>query len=90
MPSATDICYTVTGVEKDVTGVLLAGDSTTDLDPQANGSKEQFRDQSRKTSRVPTGLEFSRGIIKVVDTLSLTYELESGYIGPWFAGSFAR
>ena len=39
-----------TGVEKEVTGVLLAGDSTTDLDPQANGSKEQFTDQSRKTS----------------------------------------
>jgi len=52
----------VTGVEKELTGVLPAGDSTTDLAPQANGSKEQFRDQSRKTSRAPTGLEFSRAL----------------------------
>ena len=71
-----------TGVEKEVNGVLLAGDSTTDLDPQANGSKEQFRDQSLKNQSSADRARVSEGIIKVVDTLSLTYELESGTSDP--------
>ena len=67
-------------VEKEATGVQLAEDFSTDSDPQANGSKEQLAHLSginpvNQLSDDKAGV--FEDIIKVDDTFSPTYELES-------------
>ena len=82
MPSVTE---SSSDVEKEATGVLVAGDFTKDLDPQASGSKEQSTHYSginsvNQSSHDEAGV--SEDIIKVDDMFSPTHELESGTSDP--------
>ena len=74
-----------TDVEKEATGVLVARDFTKDLDPQANGSKEQSTRHSginpvNQSSHDKAGV--FEDTIKVDDMFSPTHELESGTSDP--------
>ena len=74
-----------TDVEKEATGVLVARDFTKDLDPQANGSKEQSTHHSginpvNQSSHDKAGV--FEDTIKVDDMFSPTHELESGTSDP--------
>ena len=72
-------------MEKEATGVLAAGDFTKELDPQANGSKEQSTHHSginpvKQSSHDKAGV--FEDTIKVDDMFSPTHELESGTSDP--------
>ena len=72
-------------MEKEATGVLVVGDFTKDLDPQASGSKEQSTHHSgsnpvNQSSHDKAGV--FEDIIKVDDMFSPTHELESGTSDP--------
>ena len=72
-------------MEKEATGVLVAGDFTKDLDPQASVSKEQSTHHSgtnpvNQSSHDKAGV--FEDIIKVDDMFSPTHELESGTSDP--------
>ena len=75
----------VSDVEIEATGVLLAEDFSTDSGPQANGLKEQLAHLSvinpvNQLSDDTAG--FFAAIIKVDNTFSPNYELESDTLEP--------
>ena len=72
-------------VQKEATGVLVAGEFTKDLDPQAKCSKEKSTHHSginpvNQSSHDTAGV--FEDIIKVDDMFSPTHELESGTLDP--------